>query len=122
MESVGDKINAMHLLRENKREMERRIKELEGQIQVIERDLIDSMDSQGLKLSQTERARAEVIEATVPNIDDWDSFCAYVRKHNAFYLMERRPSASACNEMFGLRKTIPGITAFTKRKIRLVTK
>lgn len=121
-QSVGDKINAMHAKREEKRALEAKIKELEGEIRVIEVDLINTMDSQGVKLSQTDRARAEVIEATYPQVENWEEFWAYIRKHNAFHLLERRPSSASCNEMFGLRKAIPGVTAFTKRKVKLVTK
>ena len=48
MSTIGAKIDRLHALREQKRALEEQIKQLSEQMSVLENDLIDQMDAEGV--------------------------------------------------------------------------
>jgi hypothetical protein len=53
-------------------------------------------------------------ETVVPQVTDWDAFYAYIKRTNYFHLLERRPTAAGCRELFETKGKIPGVVPFTK--------
>lgn len=68
-----------------------------------------------------ERATISVSINTVPNVEDWTKFYRYVKKHNAFHLLERRPASKAWREEVENRrgKVVPGTKGFETRTLNL---
>ena len=56
----------------------------------------------------------------MPVVEDWDAFYRYIKENDAFYLLQRRPSATAFREAFQLEGDtgIPGVTAATVIKLQ----
>ena len=83
--------------------------------------LMQELHAQGLSKATGLKARIGVAESIVPQVEDWDRFYAFIRKNNAFELLERRPAAAAYRERAGSRKdkTVPGVVPFVKRKLSL---
>lgn len=121
MTSIGVKIDKLHLLREHKREHEEQIKLLTRQMEIIENELIDQMDKEGISKSTGLAATVSISTAIRPSVDDWDSFYAFIHRNKYYHLLERRPSVTGCRELLETKGKIPGIVPFTQRKLNIRT-
>ena len=99
MSTIGQRIDQLYDLRERKRDLEDEIKKLQEEMGVLESELMLEMDSQGVDRSSGKKASVSIQESVKPNVQDWDLFHKFIKKNDAFYLLERRPSVTACREM-----------------------
>lgn len=108
-------------LRERKRGLEAQIQEIEALIAAKELTVSAELEALGLDRAVGRKASAGFQYSVVPQITDWDAYYAFIRRHNAFELLERRPAAAAFREHAERRrdKTVPGAVPFTKRKLSL---
>lgn len=58
-------------------------------------------------------ARVTVVTKQVPQVKDWTAFYAYVQKHKAWDLMQRRLATTAVTERWAAGKEVAGVEAFT---------
>lgn len=63
--------------------------------------------------------KAVVVTEAIPRVEDWDKTYAYIKRHNAFELLQRRLNAAAVRERLEDGKTIPGVGSFTAVKVSL---
>lgn len=121
---VGKLITELYKVREEIREINRGIKELELDKADLEERLIAAMDIQGTELSRNTIATASITEVIVPQVEDWDRYHRFILKNKALHLLDRRPAVVAFRELLIVRKgrPIPGVTSFKKRTVRLLTK
>jgi hypothetical protein len=66
---------------------------------------------------QGKKSRVQVTEAVRPTITDWDKFYAYIKKNNAFELLNRAPNRVAITERWDAKKQIPGVGSFHDKKV-----
>jgi hypothetical protein len=59
-------------------------------------------------------ARAQLGKKTVPTVEDWDKFYAFVKKNGAFELLQRRLNEGAASERAEAGRPVPGIGSFTR--------
>ena len=52
-----------------------------------------------------------------PTVEDWPALYAYVKRNNAFELLQRRLGDGAVAERWAAGKTIPGVGKFTYTKL-----
>lgn len=64
-------------------------------------------------------ARVSVTASSIPTVENWDAFYAYVKKSNSFDLLQRRVSDKAVMERWEAGKAIPGVGKFTKKKLSI---
>jgi len=119
MSTIGAKIDQLHDLREQKRALEEQIKQLSGQMDVLENDLIDQMDTEGVSKSTGNAATVSITASVKPSVDDWDAFYKYIHRHKYYHLLERRPSVTGCRELLETKGKIPGVVPFTQRKLNI---
>lgn len=119
MSTIGAKIDQLHALREQKRALEEQIKQLSGQMDVLENDLIDQMDTEGVSKSTGNSATVSITTSDKPSVEDWDAFYAYIHRHKYYHLLERRPSVTSWRELMETKGKIPGVVPFTQRKLNI---
>lgn len=119
MSTIGAKIDQLHDLREQKRALEEQIKQLTGQMDVLENSLIDQMDAEGVSKSTGNAATVSITASVKPSVDDWDAFYAYIHRFKYYHLLERRPSVTGCRELLETKGKIPGVIPFTQRKLNI---
>lgn len=119
MATIGDTIDALHLLREGKRALEEQAKLKAQEIEVLELSLIAQLDAQGISKSTGKKATVSITTAVKPSVEDWDAFYAYIGKNKFYHLLERRPAVLACRELFDTKGKIPGVVPFTQRKLNV---
>ena len=119
MSTVGGKIDALHALREEKRQLEELLKAKAQEIDLAENDLIEQMDQQNITKSTGSKATVSISTSVKPSVEDWDAFYAYIHKNKYYHLLERRPSVTGCRELFDHKGAIPGVVPFTQRKLNI---
>ena len=119
MSTVGAKIDALHALREEKRQLEELLKAKAQEIDLVENDLIEQMDQQNITKSTGSKATVSISVSVKPSVEDWDAFYAYIHKNKYYHLLERRPSVTGCRELFDHKGAIPGVVPFTQRKLNI---
>jgi hypothetical protein len=121
MPTQGQLIDQIFETREKMRALEKQITTLRTDKDVLEKQLLDQLDAQGVQSISGHLATAYISESIVPSVDDWDSFHAFVRKNNAFYLLQRRVNAAPYRELMTERRNrkIPGATSVTLRTLNL---
>lgn len=119
MSTIGAKIDQLHALREQKRALEEQIKQLSGQMDVLENSLIEQMDAEGVSKSTGNSATVSISTSVKPSVDDWEAFYAYIHRFKYYHLLERRPSVTGCRELLETKGKIPGIVPFTQRKLNI---
>lgn len=63
--------------------------------------------------------KAVVYTESIPRVEDWDKTYAYIKRHNAFELLQRRLNAAAVKERLEDGKQIPGVGSFSVVKVSL---
>ena len=119
MSTVGAKIDALHALREEKRQLEELLKAKAQEIDLVENDLIEQMDQQNITKSTGSKATVSITTSVKPSVEDWDAFYAFIHKNKYYHLLERRPSVTGCRELFDTKGKIPGVVPFTQRKLNI---
>lgn len=123
-DSVNKLITTLYKKREALTAINKKVKVLEEERDEIAERLIAALDAQGIEQSRVKGlATATISESIVPQVEDWDKYWAFIGKHKAFYLLERRPAVVAYRELLETRKgrKIPGVTSFKRRTIRLLS-
>ena len=119
MSTVGAKIDVLHALREDKRQLEELLKAKAQEIDLVENELIELMDQQNITKSTGSKATVSISTSVKPSVEDWDAFYAYIHKNKYYHLLERRPSVTGCRELFDHKGAIPGVVPFTQRKLNI---
>lgn len=118
-QTLGAKIDALHALREQKRELETEVKALNDQMKGLEADIMSQLDDQETLMSRGRAAQVTVTEQVVGTVQDWDAFYEYIVDNDAFHLLQRRVANAAYREMVEAGDEIPGTEPFTKRSLSL---
>ncbi len=121
--TVGSLIDSLSDIRQEKRDLAVKEKEINARYEAVEKQLLELMDAEGLSKSTGRNATASVSETIQFNTSgegaDWNLFCAYMSKTKQFHLIQRRVSAPALRELWGKKGPVPGLTQYTKREIGL---
>ena len=80
MDSIGDKIDRLHELREQKRQLEEQIKDIGVQMGDLENMLMLDMENQGVTKLTSKKATVFVNESVKPQLEDWEAFMVRLLK------------------------------------------
>lgn len=119
----GEMIAAMDNIREERKSLAQRDKELVQLWRDIESAMIAHGDNQGMNKMSSEvdgaTLTATITEEVVPNAVDWDEIYKYIIENEAMHILQRRVSTAAFRELQGAGESIPGVEPYTNRKILL---
>jgi hypothetical protein len=90
-----------------KAEYEAKVAEIEVALDRIESHLMTRMQEQGLKSLPTSAGTAYIQHRTSVTTADWASFLGFVREHDAWNMLEKRPSKSAVEEFKEANNDLP---------------
>ena len=117
--SLGDIIDSIHALREQKRSLEAEVKKVEDLYHAAEEQLLARFDAEGVTQSRGHAASCSVSVSVSGNVTDWDAFNAFVKKKGYFHLYQKRLSDPALRELWEQNKPIPGVEPFPKRRLNV---
>jgi len=81
MSTIGNKIDTLYNLREQKRAFETQANLLSKQINELEEQLVKQMDEEEVMKSTGTKATVYVTTSIKPSVTDWDAFYAYIHRH-----------------------------------------
>lgn len=116
---LGDKIEALAVLRDRKKELNADLKVINEEYEDLELQIMDALDQQNMLFAGGSRHRATISENVVPNVTDWDQLHEYAKENDALYLFERRVATSAWRELEESGEHVPGTEPFTRRSLSL---
>lgn len=119
--TVGELIDQLWSVKEEKKEWAKEEKKLNARIEDIEQQLFAKFDAEQMTLGRGSKASISVGTSTAFNIADFDALCAYVKRKNYFHLFQRRVTVESARELFEANGSVPGLEPYTKRTIHITT-
>jgi len=95
------------------------VAEMEEEEKALKAYIIDNLPKSEASGAAGKVARVTIVSKEVPQVNDWEAFHAYVKKNNAFELLQKRLSDTAINERWEAGKTIPGVGKFNVTSVSL---
>lgn len=117
--SLGSQIDGIWKARETKRALETQIKGIEADIALREEALMASLDKEGVDASRGATASVSITKTVSASIEDWDAVCAFIKKSGNWQLLQRRVSDPAARELFETKGQVPGLAAYTRRRLNI---
>jgi hypothetical protein len=119
---LGDLIKRRAALKKEKAEADALSSRTEKLIAELDHKLIEVMDNLGVTETGDGENKVRITERSLPQVSSpeaWEELVfPYIKEHNAFYLLQKRLSATALRELWGLGKSVPGILPYTDRVIK----
>jgi hypothetical protein len=104
---------------EAQREMEARIEEMKEQEHQIRDYIINSFKKSDIEGAKGQVATVSLTRTVLPSPKDWDAIYKYIKKYDAFDLLERRVHRAAYKDRVEAGDVIPGIETFDKIDLSL---
>lgn len=99
----------LYTAKASKAALAEQIKVLNREIRSHESIILAEMQKQGLYKAGSKVASVYISRQVVPKVTDWDAFYAYIKKHDYFHMLERRPSKLAYREQYEQGASVPGL-------------
>ena len=115
----GTTVDKLVALRNKKRDLEASVKSLEGQIEELQSQLLEEMESAGVDKFSGKLGTVSISTNVVANVEDWDALYPYIAKNKLWHLLQRRVSDPAYRELLDAGKKVPGVQPFSKKRLNL---
>ncbi len=117
---LGNLIDQLNTIRETKRKLQEKIDEQDAAYKALEEQLMGRLDAEGMDKATGKTATISVSSSTSFSIKDDSKFFAWMARTKNFQLMQRRISDPAAREVLEMKRgEIPGLEAFTKKRLNL---
>jgi hypothetical protein len=110
---IGAAIDELYATRQHRLEEMGAIKDMSDYETRLKNHLIDTLPKSDASGVAGKFARAQITTKKVPTVQDWDAFYKYVKKNNAWELLQRRVNDQAVYDRWDAGKVIPGVGEFT---------
>lgn len=117
--AIGPAIDKLHALRESKRALEEKIKDIESEYGQLEEALLGKLKADGVDKATGKSATVSITSSVTASVVDWDKLHAFIKKTGNTQLYYRRVSDPAYRELLETKGVVPGIQPFTKTKLNL---
>ncbi|MGH1373579.1 MAG: hypothetical protein ACRBBW_16180 [Cellvibrionaceae bacterium] len=117
--SLSELLDKSTALRTEANELERIAKDLKAEKRIIDQMVVDMMNSMGISRTGNDNVNAVVVTKRLPNVSDWDAFYQFVNENNAPYLLQRRVSQKAVEEIVELGQEVPGVDFYEEEQLSL---
>lgn len=109
---LGQLIDKIQLIQERASEFEAKANALKSEASTLLEEVQNKFKKDALIGAMGRLGRTELREDDVPDLEDYEAFCNYVRKEDAFDLFQKRVSSEAARLRWAEGKTIPGVAKF----------
>jgi hypothetical protein len=92
---------------------------LKAEYDGIEEHLIKNIPKENLEGAIGKLYTVMIEHPSFPQVKDWAKLYAYIVKHNAFELLQKRPTVSAFRERWDAKVVVPGVEIFRDTKLKL---
>ena len=120
---IGSLIDMLYTKRAERialqKKYEAEIEKLKAGETEVEEYIIDNFDTQAIGKASGEIATASVLLSIHPSVKDWPAVWSFIKKNDAWDLMEKRIAKVAFRERLDAKQTIPGVEIFQKKTLSL---
>jgi hypothetical protein len=90
-----------------KKEADEKIDEIETKLDKLEKWIKVKADADGVTSFKTPHGTAFLTTTDFANVEDWDATLNFIKKNDAFDMLERRVSKTAVRAYIELNKSVP---------------
>ena len=119
MSTIGELADKLYEIRARRVVAEAEVTKIQDEYVKVELQIYDLADAQKTSVGKGKTGSFSIGKAVVPQVKDWDKFLKFIYRHKYGHLLERRPSVTACRELWDTKGAVPGVEKFEKRKINL---
>jgi hypothetical protein len=116
-DQLGDLIYNLSVLRAEKKRLDTDLEIVESQITNVESQIMNAMEAGGIEQSASSVGKVSMATHTYPKIEAWPLLEEHVFETRSLVLLERRVAVTPYREMLSLRREVPGVSPFHKRKL-----
>lgn len=117
--NLGTCIDLLYKLEQERATFEAKAKAIKSKESALEEHIIETFNKTDIDGARGKRAVASLNPQTVGSVKDWDKFYAYVKKENAWDLLQKRLSSTAYRERLNNKKAVPGVEPFVVNKLSI---
>lgn len=97
---LGPMIDKLWKLKEKQKAADELAKKAAEEFKTFEAEVAEVFKTTNTPKASGRLANFSIKPAMVPNVANWDLFYSYIFRNKAGHLLERRPAALACRELF----------------------
>jgi hypothetical protein len=116
-QNLGTIIDTYRALYDQRAALNAESKGLTRQLEELAPKILGQLDDLGIDSAKGKVGLVRVEEKIRPSVKDWDAFYGYIRENDAWFLLERRPTALAYADMIKAGETVPGTEPVHLREI-----
>lgn len=105
-------VNEQELVAKTKVFMES-IRETELRVEAMRAFVMERFGRDELNGATGQVGKSKINQVDVPSVKNWDKVWAYIMKHKAFSLVQKRITTEAWRERVKAKQPVPGIDVFT---------
>lgn len=117
--NLGRLIDDLYALREQRLALNETIEDLKRRESDLRGKIMALLQSTGLTGARGELATSSIKHATVPKVVDWEAFQQYIVTNDAWDLMQRRVSTTACSGRWDRGEIIAGVDKLELTELNL---
>lgn len=110
--ALGAAADLLYDIRQQRLEAQRVVDALQAQETEVKEHIINTLPKSQAEGVTGKKCRVTIVTKPVPQVQDWDAFYAYVKKHGAFDLLQRRLTETAVRERWEANQKVPGVVEF----------
>ena len=107
----------VYTAREERLKLSKIVDQIEETEKAIKQYFIDNLSKKDSTGVAGKRARVQITEEKVPQVEDWDSTYKHIKKTGQFDLLNRALNRSAVKARWDAGKEVPGVRSFTVKKV-----
>lgn len=117
--AIGACADRLYNLQEARRKQQKIVDKLADEESQLKEHIINTLPKSKAQGVAGRLALAKIEQKDVPSPKDWTKIFAYIKRNNAFELLQRRLSSTAVQERWDAKKSIPGIEKFKVTTVSL---
>ena len=115
--TVGAAADMLYKLKDEKAKAQRVVDAIDEKITALNAYLIDTLPKSEQTGALGKVAKAVVKINQEPTVTDWDALYGYIKKNNAWELLQRRLGTAGVKDRWEAGKKIPGVGTFPVIKV-----
>lgn len=117
--TIGECADLLYEVKLKRLAKQKEAEHLEAHEKALQDHIIEQLPKSNASGVAGKTARVSVYTDEIPQVEDWDAFYKFVKKNNAFELMQRRLATKSVAERLEAKQKIPGVKIFIAKKVSL---
>jgi hypothetical protein len=119
---LGPAVDLLLEVQEARRKLAKVVEGLSSSEGELKEELLRRFKKQDLDGAKGKRGQCNIKRKDMPTAKDWPAVYGYIKKHDAFDLLQRRFNEEAVNARWDADEVIPGVDKFTVIKVSVTPK